>query len=125
MLESVQEILKPVARQVVLISYDYEIILAARKLNWPKVGVVLKQWTDLFTELVKDIQSNFVFVSYKIIPKHINKASCAVLREAKLVAFEVGTPELCQKLLDQGVDMLETFELQKLNKKLGYRLPEP
>jgi len=65
MLERVMNILAPVKPQVVLISYDYCLVEAARKAQWGQVGVVLKQWQDLETDTVKNIGSDYIFVDYE------------------------------------------------------------
>ena len=112
MLSAVLDILKPVEQQVVIISYDYLLVLAARENQWPKVGVVLKQWQDLNTEIVQNATSDFIFVDHEKIPEEI-----ADIKTIKipLVAYEVGDKQLGQRLLNKGVTMLETFELEQLS----------
>jgi hypothetical protein len=41
-------------------------------------------------------------------------ASIEILADATLVAYEVGSRELGHVLLERGVDMLETFEIEDL-----------
>ena len=112
MLSAVLDILKPVEQQVVIISYDYLLVLAARENQWPKVGVVLKQWQDLNTEIVQKATSDFIFVDHEKIPEEI--ADIKTIK-APLVAYEVGDKQLGQQLLNKGVTMLETFELEQLS----------
>jgi glycerophosphoryl diester phosphodiesterase len=112
MLSAVLDILKPVEQQVVIISYDYLLVLAARENQWPKVGVVLKQWQDLNTEIVQNATSDFIFVDHEKIPEEI--ADIKTIK-VPLVAYEVGDKQLGQQLLNKGVTMLETFELEQLS----------
>ena len=112
MLSAVLDILKPVEQQVVIISYDYLLVLAARENQWPKVGVVLKQWQDLNTEIVQNATSDFIFVDHEKIPEEI--ADIKTIK-VPLVAYEVGDKQLGKQLINKGVTMLETFELERLS----------
>lgn len=112
MFKSVQTILDSVKDQVVIISYDYQLVLTARENHWPNVGVVLKQWQDLETDTVKDIGANYIFVDHEMIPQETSDLKSI---EATVVAFEVGDKTLGQKLLKQGVSMLETYKLEQLS----------
>lgn len=108
MLAEVEAILEPVKHQTVIISYDYLLVLRAREHHWPKVGVVLKQWQDIESDIVKNTDSDFIFVDHEIIPEAI-KLNALTL--APLVAYEVDNIQLGQQLIAKGVCMLETYEL--------------
>ena len=112
MLESVMAILASVKPQVVLISYDYLLVEAARKAQWSQVGVVLKQWQDLETNIVKDIDADYIFVDHEKLPQQITNLDTI---EGVLVAYEVGDIALGKELIKKGVSMLETFELERLS----------
>lgn len=112
MLETVMHILASIKPQVVLISYDYCLVEAARKAQWGQVGVVLKQWQDLETNTVKNIDSDYIFVDHEKMPQQITGLDAI---KAKLVAYEVGDIALGKELISKGVSMLETFELEQLS----------
>ena len=112
MLESVMAILASVKPQVVLISYDYLLVEAARKAQWSQVGVVLKQWQDLETNIVKDIAADYIFVDHEKLPQQITELDNV---NGILVAYEVGNIALGKELINKGVSMLETFELEQLS----------
>ena len=112
MLETVMHILAPVKPQVVLISYDYCLVEAARKAQWSQVGVVLKQWQDLETDTVENIGSDYIFVDHKKMPQHITGLDA---KKSILVAYEVGDIALGKELINKGVSMLETFEIERLS----------
>ena len=112
MLERVMNILAPVKPQVVLISYDYCLVEAARKAQWGQVGVVLKQWQDLETDTVKNIGSDYIFVDHEKMPQQISGLDTI---KSILVAYEVGDIALGKELINKGVSMLETFELERLS----------
>ena len=112
MLERVMNILAPHKSQVVLISYDYLLVEAARKAQWNQVGVVLKQWQDLETDTVKNIAADYIFVDHEKLPQQIINLDAI---KGILVAYEVDNIALGQELLSKGVSMLETFELEQLS----------
>lgn len=107
MLTEVEAILEPVKHQTVIISYDYLLVLKAREQNWSRVGVVLKQWQDLESEIVKNTDSDFIFVDHEIIPETIELSALA-----PLVAYEVDNIKLGQQLIAKGIAMLETYNLE-------------
>ena len=109
MLAEVEAVLEPVKHQTVIISYDYLLVLRAREHHWPKVGVVLKQWHDIESDIVKNTNSDFIFVDHEIIPETIELNA---LTMAPLVAYEVDNIQLGQQLIARGVSMLETYKLE-------------
>ena len=68
-----QTILEPVKQQAVIISYDYLLVQQARETQWPRVGVVLEQWQDIDSEIVRNIASDYIFVDHEIIPQTISQ----------------------------------------------------
>lgn len=110
MLANVSEILQPIAKRAVLISFNYNIIQNARDQGWPQVGVVLRNWQDIDSPQVATIAGEYTFVNHGIIPadRDLSKLS------TKLVAYEVGSDELVKKLRAQKVEMLETFDIAGL-----------
>jgi|TARA_B110000967_G_C18860989_1_gene549919 glycerophosphoryl diester phosphodiesterase len=112
--ESVLAILKPVMSQTVIMSFDYQIAIAAREAEWPLVGVVLRNWDDLDHPLVNQARPDYIYVDHKIIPADFDLRSAPQLANCKLVTYEVGNIALAKALLDLGVDMLETFEIVEL-----------
>lgn len=111
---SVRDILRPVARQAVIMSFDYELAIAARQAGWPLVGVVLRQWQDLEHPQVIQAQPDYIYSNHQIIPDRHDLQSNSALASTKLVAYEVGTNDLAEQLLQRGVDILETFEIESL-----------
>jgi glycerophosphoryl diester phosphodiesterase len=113
-LESVCSVLQPVMSQVVIMSFDYQLAVAAREAEWPQVGVVLRNWTDLDHPLVSRARPDYIYVDHKIVPADFDRDSTQQLNNCKLVTYEVGNNQLAQELLRRGVDMLETFEIAQL-----------
>lgn len=112
--ESVSSILAPVMNQVVIMSFDYQLAVASREAEWPLVGVVLRNWSDLDHPLVILARPDYIYVDHKLVPADFNRDSAQQLNNCKLVTYEVGNKELGRELLDRGVDMLETFDIAQL-----------
>ena len=113
-LKSVCSVLQPVMSQVVIMSFDYQLAVAAREAEWPLVGVVLRNWTDLDHPLVSRARPDYIYVDHTIVPADFDRDSTQQLNNCKLVTYEVGNNQLAQELLRRGVDMLETFEIAQL-----------
>lgn len=112
--ESVYSILRPVMSQVVIMSFDYQLAVAAREAEWPLVGVVLRNWSDLDHPLVSRARPDYIYVDHKLVPADFDRDSTQQLNNCKLVTYEIGNNQLAQELLGRGIDMLETFEIAQL-----------
>ena len=81
---------KAIKQRAVLISFEYDIIQAARDTGWPQVGVVLRSWEDINSPQVTLIDGDYCFIDYQIIPDNADLSGL----ETKLVAYEVGEQQL-------------------------------
>ena len=114
LLKSVMAILDAVAKQTVVMSFDYQLALMAREINWPSIGLVLKNWGDLTGQEITAINPDYIFTNHLIIPPNSDLRQYEPLAQTQLVAYEVGNKELAISLINQGVDMLETFNIAQL-----------
>ncbi|MDG0969108.1 MAG: glycerophosphodiester phosphodiesterase family protein [Porticoccaceae bacterium] len=114
MISQVQRILSSVAKQTVLMSFDYELANIAHKASWPSIGVVLERWSDLDSLAVKTAAPDYIFADHQIIPEDHKILHSPAHQDTILVAYEVGNKALAQSLLDRNVDMLETYQLENL-----------
>lgn len=114
LLKSVMAILEAVAKQTVVMSFDYQLAQMAREADWPQVGLVLKNWQDLNHQQVVATKPDYIYTNQLIIPPNAILSDCKVSDNSRLVAYEVGNKELALSLIDRGVDMLETFDIAGL-----------
>lgn len=100
-----------VRKRCVLISFDYDFLLAARRNGWKHIGVILEHWDDRKQRIMKDIQPQYIFCNYKKLPKlkPANKG------KSRLVLYEVTDPKLAIKLAGRGADYIETFDIEKMS----------
>ena len=113
MITKTAAILYEVAKNTVIMSFDYELCLKARDISWPQVGIVLEAWSDLNSEIISQIEPDYIFVDQNMIPRNYDLKSCEVLKRSNLVAYEIDDIQTGNKLLERGVDMLETYEIGK------------
>ncbi|MEE8387941.1 MAG: glycerophosphodiester phosphodiesterase family protein [Acidiferrobacterales bacterium] len=103
--------LAPVRKRCVLISFDYDFMLAARRNGWEYIGVILESWGDRNQRIVDDIQPQYTFCNYKKLPK----LGSVKKRKSRLVLYEVNDPKLAIKLAKRGADYIETFDIEKMS----------
>jgi len=103
--------LAPIRKRCVLISFDYDFMLAARRNKWEHLGVVLTHWEDQKSRIFRDIQPQYVFCNYKKLP---NRGSIQIAK-ARLVLYEITDPKLALELAERGAYYIETFEIEKMN----------
>ena len=113
MIHKTAEILYEVAENTVIMSFDYELCLKVRDISWPEVGVVLETWSDLNSEIIRQIEPDYIFVDQEMIPRDYDLKSCEVLQKSNLVAYEIDDIQTGNNLLERGVDMIETYEIGK------------
>jgi glycerophosphoryl diester phosphodiesterase len=113
MINKTARILYEVAENTVIMSFDYELCLKARDISWPGVGVVLETWSDLNSEIIRQIEPDYIFVDQEMIPRDYDLKSCEVLQKSNLVAYEIDDIQTGNNLLERGVDMIETYEIGK------------
>ena len=113
MIKKTAGVLYEVAENTVIMSFDYELCLKARDISWPQVGAVLETWSDLSSDIISQIEPDYIFVDQEMIPKDYDLNSCEVLQKSKLVAYEIDDIQTGRKLLERGVHMLETYEIEK------------
>ena len=103
--------LAPIRKRSVLISFDYDFMLAARRNGWVYLGVVLEDWADSRKRIINDIQPQYLFLNYRKLPKlgSVNKG------KSRLVLYEVTDPKLAIKLAQRGADYIETFDIEKMS----------
>ena len=93
-------------KQCVLISFSDEFIHYAWQQGFPRLGLVLKQWDELTSDVITDIQPEFIFCDAEMIPAE----TCLDNIESKTVIYEIDNPEHAIDWFNRGADMIETFD---------------
>ncbi len=115
-LTRVREVLRPVARRCILISFSKEFVLAVREAGWGTVGAVLDRWSDLRDASVRAARPDYVFCNIERLPRGLLQTG-----RSRLVVYEVDDPGIARDLLRRGAAMIETFAIKEMAKAMRTR----
>lgn len=102
--------LAPVRAQSVIISYSIPALQAVQTLSdWP-LGVVLADWPDRNRPELQALAAGYLFCAIDRLPPGADLR----LAEQKLAVFETVDPALARRLLQRGVDLVETFAIGEM-----------
>jgi len=104
--QAVAQHLRPISKQAIIISFNREILLLARKAGWP-VGMVLENWRQRRNSGIKQLGPAFIFIDIDKLP-----ASGALsVEDAEIVVYDVVDPGLAKMLIGRGAGLVETFDI--------------
>lgn len=109
-LNLVLPLLRPIRERAILISFDFDILRAARTRGWPLVGAVLKKWRERVSPAVAHIRPDYIFINVNNLPRFRRFDA----GRAALVVYEIDDPRLAARLIRRGAAMIETFDIGKL-----------
>lgn len=107
-LTTLARVLGEVRDQIVLISFDYAILLDAARQGW-RVGPVLGHWDDLANGLLP-ASAHCLFLDYQQVPPGQDLRALPY----SCVVYEIGNRELALDWLARGADKIETYCIGEL-----------
>ena len=107
-LQKILEVIKPIADQVILISFDYEIIQLVRSSTVYQTGWVIEEWDSNNLELAAQLQPDYMFVDYQCIPQQLEMLPVAGWH---WVVYEVDDVKTAGLWLDKGAKFIETNDV--------------
>ncbi|WP_020682228.1 glycerophosphodiester phosphodiesterase family protein [Marinobacterium rhizophilum] len=105
--------LAAVMDQVVLISYDREILQQAAALGW-RIGVVQDQWPEADDQQLQQLMPEFLFLEVSALPE-----GPLAWQQARLAVFEVAQAGMAQALMQRGIELVETFDIGEMRYALN------
>jgi glycerophosphoryl diester phosphodiesterase len=110
MLNRVLREVEPILNRIVLISFSFEVLLAARKQDVPSVGAILETWSARRDSAVRELRPDYVICDVAALPVW------GTLRtdNARLMVYEVTDAALAMKLTRRGVQLVETFAVGEM-----------
>jgi glycerophosphoryl diester phosphodiesterase len=96
---------------IVIISFVREVVEAAKSLGNYPIGWVLRNYDQEHFKIVDKMKPNYIFCNVK----KINKPSELWKGPWKWVLYDIKNPSFAYELLEQGVDLVETGDIVKLN----------
>lgn len=103
--------------RAILISFNLDFMLAARKHGWPLLGAVMERWPERDHPLLSKIAPDYLFADVAGLPATGRLAWPG----AKLAVYEITDPGLAMKLAARGVDLIETFEIGEMLAALNWQ----
>jgi glycerophosphoryl diester phosphodiesterase len=107
----VAEVLKPVARQCVLISFDFAAIHLVRQTTQFRVGWVLPEYTNLSALKCEALAPDFVFCDHQLLTETNSRLWRGPWR---WVIYEVTSAKLALELAARGAHFIETMAVRTL-----------
>jgi glycerophosphoryl diester phosphodiesterase len=116
MLQAVAEVLRPIHRRCVLISFDLDVLSLARQTTRFAVGPVLRSLKQLRSPQYQAMRPAWVFCNAKLLPR---RGDLKVLfGRSKSCIYEVPDVAQARALLGRGITALETFKADTLAQEL-------
>jgi len=111
----VSEVLKPVARQCVLISFDFATVHYVRQTSAFRIGWVLPEYTNLSALKCDALGPDFLFCDHQLLTDTASRLWRGPWRWA---IYEVTTPRLALDLAARGARLIETMAVRSMLREL-------
>lgn len=111
MVRKVCEVLKPIARQCVIISFDLAAVHHVRQVSQLRVGWVLSDYTTLSALKCEALSPDYVFCDHQLLTGNTAKLWRGPWRWA---VYEVASRKLAVELAARGARLIETMEVRKM-----------
>lgn len=117
-LSAVLEVLQPVINQVILISFDADIITLAQQRGAHQTGWVTEHWTPTVMETAGRLQPHYVFVDSECLP-----GDMANLPDAswQWVIYEIDDAAAAREWIAKGAGLVETNDIGGLLATVEWR----
>ncbi|MFO7603174.1 MAG: glycerophosphodiester phosphodiesterase family protein, partial [Gammaproteobacteria bacterium] len=106
-LHAVVPLLTPLQAQVVLISYDLEVLAEVRRGGQFPIGAVFDDWGQQPQAVLAELKPEFLFCDWQTLPRRGRVRN----PWGQLAVYECTDPAVAQRLSAQGVDLIETFAI--------------
>lgn len=107
----VTEILKPIARQCVIISSDLTTVHHVRQVSAYRIGWILPEYTTLSALKCEALAPDYVFCDHQLLTDNTAKLWRGPWRWA---VYEVNTRKLALDLASRGARLIQTMEVRNL-----------
>lgn len=105
-----ENMLKPIKQQAIIMSFDAAIIAIAKTHKWPRLGLVVNNWQQTQSRAVQLIQPECLFCNAKYLPRGQRFDTFT----PRLVIYEVGSTTMAESLFSRGINHMETFDVKTL-----------
>jgi glycerophosphoryl diester phosphodiesterase len=109
--EIILKVLTKAKFNIVIISFVKEVVDFAKIAGNYPVGWVLRDYDQEHLEIAREIQPEYIFCNVK----KINRPAELWQGSWKWVLYDIKNPSFAYELLEQGVGMIETGDIERLN----------
>lgn len=115
-LKCVCETIKPVEKQCSIISFDADVLFAAKKNSQLPLGYVLHKYDEQHLATLKELAPDIAICNYKKIP---DEDGSLFLGNWDWFLYEIVDPAIARKWSNRGVRYIETMEIGPMINALG------
>ena len=112
-LDKVLPLLNPIKKQAVVISYSIEALLVAQQRSDYPLGAVFDKWDEKDTALIKQLKPAYMFTDIDELPAS-GTLSCPDNPMCQLAVYECIDPVKAIEVHQQGVTLVETFQIKEM-----------
>lgn len=105
------EVLKPIARQCVIISFDLAAVHYVRQISSYRIGWVLSEYSNLSSLKCEALAPDYVFCDHQLLSENSSKLWRGPWRWA---IYEVTTRKLAMDLAARGAKLIETMAVRAM-----------
>lgn len=113
-LNRVLQQLDPMLGHTVLISFSFDVLLAARRQEVPAVGAILRKWGERRDQVVRELRPEYLICDVDILPRWGRLRTDG----ARLVVYEITEAALALRLAARGAHFIETFAIGEMLEEL-------
>ena len=110
-LQQIFQVVRPIKDQVVIISFDYDIMKLVQDVGGWQTGWVIDEWHEQNLQLAQQLKPDFMFVDYECLPQDLPALPEASWRWA---LYEIDDPQLALTWLKKGATFIETNDIGRL-----------
>ncbi len=118
-MDCIEQVLAPIKQQCYLISFDMDILFAAKQRGWQQIAPVIKNYQQLQSDLFEQLSPPLVFANIKrLIGKDLKQ------QPYPLAIYEIADSKQAVTLIEKGAHLVETFAVGEIIAELK-KHPEP
>jgi glycerophosphoryl diester phosphodiesterase len=114
--ERVLDVLYPISKAMVIISYLPEVVSYVRTAGHDRTGLILRTWEQDAEKATRELAPDFLFCNVKKLP---GEGELRSVTGSPLAVYDVTDPDLALALARRGVAMVETFQIVEMLAALG------
>lgn len=120
-IDAVMPLIQPLSKQVVVISYDLDVLANIRSDGVLPIGAVFDDWKDRKQLMIQKLKPEYLFCDWQTLP-HWGTVSNPW---GHLAIYECTDPDVAKRLFKQGVNLVETFAIGEMlqDKRLDEQPP--